>query len=1367
MGRTASKQERQEEILSRLREFSLETISGLGKYKNLTTSVELPTNKPHRGEVVGHMHQGSVCVAQEIFADRIKMEGKPTFDPRPYLDEDSRILYEHPWCQGITPDSLPTKPPRVRVHANMTEKIKLLKLLNKSGRVIFRKPDEIVNNFGNGLFCVPKNLGIDRLILDGRPANLLQEAPNKYILSMGSASALLGIFLRPTEKLLMSGDDLSNFFYTFKVGYERGTRNYLQWKINTHLVKDFPGFPPELASEPFVYAGRNSLAMGDSAACEYAQTSHLSLGLQSGALQPKSLLTLNGRLPRSSSMGGIIIDDFILMEKVLLEDTKGIQLEQSRDSMHNMYSAVGLDAHPTKGFECEESASFWGADVDGLRGFVRGTVSRAASLCWITAQVIEEGVATVGLLEVIAGGFVALFTFRRRLMSLLDLVYVAQGGRDQGDIIALSPQLKDELWSLCLLCPLAATDLRVPHSEEIFFVDASNWGEAVCSAEPPGQLKEELHRHGLVKSCWTKLLNPYKAYLREKGALPEDEQLPEGESSYSSHPLWEAAARGLKFKTSWKRHAKRKRRINVGELRSFLKAEALAGSRHGSIRVPIGGDSQVTAGAICKGRSASQALNRELRRSIPTVVGGGIYSCTGYVNTKHNPADDPTRGTHIREPDIIHEQWWHDAAEGNFEALDILLGSMGLDDHAVGGYADLSSLFPQNMSTLDPECKPRGTRMHRRVSERIRLRARCKASVNEPRVHKSDVPSSLHFEAVQHVAEVDPHEPPNLSPWSDDVFNDLLSFGHEAFVFAENQSWPPQVPGFLDLYSGRKGFAKASARLGAPWVLTIDIEDGAQFNLLMPGLRKMIWKLLIAGCFLFVSAAPVCSSFSRAITPAVRSREEPLGIQPVRPTMKTKIEEGNSHAAWLGSVIRWCILHRLPYWCENPDGSFLWLHPAFASLPYNAASRYMRVDFCHFGTPWRKRARFLCSGRLVGVRKLCKRDHKHKILQGRARGAKACWTKIAEPYPKALCSYLAWAVCSDLGLYRKKPGSPLPYRGEHRRIGEAKNPGPRAARARARAGLYLDDVELVRPEIMAIGSKQWELFFTWCVNTLGEEVAPSLWLAPGLMGHLMGLYGKHMFACGKALFNYRHLVVFAQREFAGLRGFLQPAWDSINRWEEMEPVEHRRPLPLAMVQALVGLAMSWSWYRVASVILIAFHGCCRPGEVIKGCRGQLVFPQDVSQIEGPIFYRIQKPKPGRRGMGRVQHTKIVPPEICAFLAVHLGDLDSDAFIYSGSAASFRTRWDKFMNVLRVPKSAGLTPSGLRAGGTVELYRRGTPIADILWTLRLKNIETLQHYLQEISTQITLVDLPVQCKLLVNGFSSCFPSLLSPSASLCG
>ena len=211
----------------------------------------------------------------------------------------------------------------------------------------------------------------------------------------------------------------------------------------------------------------------------------------------------------------------------------------------------------------------------------------------------------------------------------------------------------------------------------------------------------------------------------------------------------------------------------------------------------------------------------------------------------------------------------------------------------------------------------------------------------------------------------------------------------------------------------------------AGWVLTVDFSDGPQCNLLDKTVQRRIMRLVKAGVFMNVSGAPICSSFSRAITPAVRSKDEPSGIQPIRVGLVMKISAGKEHTSFLAGVIVCCILLGISYSVENPV-EFM---PERKNLPNNAASKFWQVDF---KTPWRKRTRFLCSGSLSGTKMLCSRDPVHRVLRGRSSFHKMSWTKVAEPYPRGLCSHLAWHVCMDLKILR--PGLSLTCRADHRRI---------------------------------------------------------------------------------------------------------------------------------------------------------------------------------------------------------------------------------------------------------------------------------------------------------------------------------------------
>eukprot|EP00438_Fugacium_kawagutii_P004151 Skav203990 [mRNA] locus=scaffold3297:32630:33802:+ [translate_table: standard] len=388
---------------------------------------------------------------------------------------------------------------------------------------------------------------------------------------------------------------------------------------------------------------------------------------------------------------------------------------------------------------------------------------------------------------------------------------------------------------------------------------------------------------------------------------------------------------------------------------------------------------------------------------------------------------------------------------------------------------------------------------------------------------------------------------------------------------------------------------------------------------------------------------------------------------------------------------------------------------------------------------------------------MCLGDHSHIVLRGRSKKHRLPWTKVAEPYPRKLCQLLARIACMDA------LGSEMTAFCGHRRIGEAKNPGPRRRHPAAKDPTILENVHLVRPETVALGKKNWDKFMVWLGDCISQDTIRCLWVVPGLMGSMLACYGKQWYADGGALYAFRHLVVYAQRTYPSLKGSLQEAWMVIAKWEELEPVIHRKPVPFPIIQAMTSLCLAWRWIRTAATILIIFHGCTRPGEVLGALRKDLVLPQDLGDDSmTKCFLRILKPKPGRRGMGRSQHATINDVQVSKFLSAVYLQVHSNSPLYPGSPSAFRFRWNALIRHLGIPQSFGLTPGSLRAGGTVHLYRKGVPIMDIMWLLRLKNLETLQHYLQEISTEVTMVELPCNCRLLIRTlafFSEAFLSAI--------
>ena len=277
-----------------------------------------------------------------------------------------------------------------------------------------------------------------------------------------------------------------------------------------------------------------------------------------------------------------------------------------------------------------------GIELDGGAGTARPNLKRCIPLCNIVLDILETKRSSVGLLEVLAGSFVSIFQMRRRYMSVLEGVYAAQRGRRRKDIIKLSPELVDELLCCLSLTVLTHIDFRLRPSTRIIASDASSTAEAAVSSRVPAELTEELQRHTLQKGLWNRLLQPASAYLREKGELCEERELPD--KSYSMTFIWKDLVKSLAFERyGGVRRVKKRRHINIGEIRAALRAEEKLGGEQSDVFYIHLQDSQVSLAALTKGRSSSRALNSEMKKSIAPHTSSGIRPFYGFVRSKLNP----------------------------------------------------------------------------------------------------------------------------------------------------------------------------------------------------------------------------------------------------------------------------------------------------------------------------------------------------------------------------------------------------------------------------------------------------------------------------------------------------------------------------------------------------------------------------------------------------------------------------------------------------------------------------------------------------------------------------------------------------------
>ena len=253
----------------------LASVPGLG---GLVMDRSTLRRKASGGSCVGAISAVDHVAAKPIVASRIKFGPPPLFDPLPFLDERTAAMYECP--QSFFKD-LPDEPPKVAVRATADEKLSLFRQMASCGRLAAVGENEADEQYASGLFAVGKNVEFDRLIMDCRPANGREHGLNHWTAAMASSVVLSQIELSDDEDLLMSREDVQDYFYQFKISRDRCRRNALVGKLSQSELTEI--FGEGHGVEDFGFAALNTMAMGDLCACEFAQCSHLSVLFRSSS----------------------------------------------------------------------------------------------------------------------------------------------------------------------------------------------------------------------------------------------------------------------------------------------------------------------------------------------------------------------------------------------------------------------------------------------------------------------------------------------------------------------------------------------------------------------------------------------------------------------------------------------------------------------------------------------------------------------------------------------------------------------------------------------------------------------------------------------------------------------------------------------------------------------------------------------------------------------------------------------------------------------------------------------------------------------------------------------------------------------------
>lgn len=129
-----------------------------------------------------------------------------------------------------------------------------------------------------------------------------------------------------------------------------------------------------------------------------------------------------------------------------------------------------------------------------------------------------------------------------------------------------------------------------------------------------------------------------------------------------------------------------------------------------------------------------------------------------------------------------------------------------------------------------------------------------------------------------------------------------------------------------------------------------------------------------------------------------------------------RAQQGNLLLLATVDLIHLCNELHLVWAMENPFSSRLWKAPPVQALLSDVSVELLKVDYCAYGTPWRKSTGILTNApnRLAPICRICMprngrcqySGHRHFCLTG--KDASGMWLTLrAQPYPRALCEAIA------------------------------------------------------------------------------------------------------------------------------------------------------------------------------------------------------------------------------------------------------------------------------------------------------------------------------------------------------------------------
>ena len=398
------------------------------------------------------------------------------------------------WFLENPDESLIAEPPSdvkltAKVHIAKGEELDLCKLLVARNICTWIKEEEVLvvrnRKVLNGMFAVgkgsltPSGKESQRLIMNLIPTNSVLRQAQGAVSELPAITQYLSLVLDGNEDLAFYQSDMSSAFYLFKIppAWSRMMAFSISFEAS---VLGLPGSGRfHLACGVIPMGWSSAVSVMQEIAVRLTTIGRLPLSHQirkGTPLPPWLVECVKEGIESETAWYHVYLDNFCAMEKTNKESSSG-QGQRLHEDLEEAWDIVGVLSSAKKRVSGAEKVQELGAWLDGSTGYLGGSPERLLKLIQTTMVVVKGRRLKKKWVQVVAGRWVHVLSFRRPGMVCLEWTWKFVSCK--GTSRKLESQVKSELFGCCCACFLFHTNLRADISDCTTASDASMTGGAV------------------------------------------------------------------------------------------------------------------------------------------------------------------------------------------------------------------------------------------------------------------------------------------------------------------------------------------------------------------------------------------------------------------------------------------------------------------------------------------------------------------------------------------------------------------------------------------------------------------------------------------------------------------------------------------------------------------------------------------------------------------------------------------------------------------------------------------------------------------------------------------------------------------------